>query len=111
MSDQIYYHSFLNRDRLIHIVDADPATCEALSVLFRLEGFQTTFSLEAAHFIVSLERRRPDIVVLNLAVGDILPIPHPQHRPLEVAVEGTPLARAAVGANGSRLACVVVGTD
>ncbi|MBF0672315.1 MAG: flagellar motor switch protein FliM [Salinibacterium sp.] len=49
--------------------------------------------------------------VLNLAVGDILPIPHPQHRPLEVAVEGTPLARAAVGANGSRLACVVVGTD
>lgn len=49
--------------------------------------------------------------VLNLSVGDILPIPHPQHRPLEVAVEGTPLARAAVGANGSRLACVVVGTD
>ena len=30
MSDQIYYHSFLNRDRMIHIVDADPATCEAL---------------------------------------------------------------------------------
>ena len=70
MSDQIYYHSFLNRDRMIHIVDADPATCEALSVLFRLEGFQTTFSLEAGHFIVSLERRRPDIVVLNLAVGE-----------------------------------------
>ncbi|KRA42150.1 response regulator transcription factor [Devosia sp. Root635] len=70
MSDQIYYHSFLNRDRLIHIVDGDPATCEALSVLFRLEGFQTTFSLEAAHFIVGLERRRPDIVVLNLRMGE-----------------------------------------
>ncbi|MHA6691586.1 response regulator [Devosia sp. A449] len=70
MSDGIYYHSFLNRDRMIHIVDADPATCEALSILFRLEGFQTIFSLEAAHFIVSLERRRPDIVVLNLRVGE-----------------------------------------
>jgi FixJ family two-component response regulator len=51
-------------------VDGDPATCEALSVLFRLEGFQTTFSLEAAHFIVGLERRRPDIVVLNLRMGE-----------------------------------------
>jgi two-component system, LuxR family, response regulator FixJ len=70
MSDELYYHSFLNRDRLIHIVDADPATCEALSVLFRLEGFQTTFSLEPGHFIVSLERRRPDVVVLNLRVGE-----------------------------------------
>jgi flagellar motor switch protein FliM len=49
--------------------------------------------------------------VLDLAVGDLLPIPHPQHRPLEVAVEGMPLGRAAVGANGSRLACVVVGID
>lgn len=70
MSDQIYYHSFLNRDRLIHIVDDDPATCEALSVLFRLDGFQTTFSLESGHFIVSLERRRPDVVVLNLRLGE-----------------------------------------
>jgi FixJ family two-component response regulator len=70
MTDGIYYHSFLNRDRMIHIVDADAATCEALSILFRLEGFQTTFSLEAGHFIVGLERRRPDIVVLNLRVGE-----------------------------------------
>src|SRR5690606_4807768 len=69
MNDHGYYHSYLNRDRLIHIVDADPAICEALSVLFRLEGFQTVFSLEASHFSVSLERRRPDIVVLNLTVG------------------------------------------
>ncbi|WP_141881285.1 flagellar motor switch protein FliM [Homoserinimonas aerilata] len=52
---------------------------------------------------------RPSMV-LNLAVGDLLPIPHPQHRPLEVAVEGQPMGRAAVGSNGSRLACVVVST-
>ena len=47
-------------------------------------------------------------MILGLKVGDVLPIPHPQHRPLDVAVDGHPLARAAVGANGSRLACVVV---
>lgn len=70
MSEDIYYRSSSNRDRLIHIVDPDPATCEALSVLFRLEGFQTTFSVEAAHFLLGLERRIPDIVVLNLRLGE-----------------------------------------
>ncbi len=49
--------------------------------------------------------------VLTLTVGDILPLPHPQHRPFDVAVGGQILARAALGANGSRLACVVTSTD
>ncbi|MDB5621975.1 MAG: response regulator transcription factor [Devosia sp.] len=70
MSDHPYYHSFLNRDRLIHIVDPDPGTCEALSVLFRLEGFQTTFSLDSAHFNAAIDRRRPDAVVLNFQLGE-----------------------------------------
>lgn len=70
MSGENYYHTFLNRDRLVHIVDADPGICEGLSVLFRLEGFQTTFSLEAPHFIAGLDRRRPDVAVINLAVGE-----------------------------------------
>jgi two-component system, LuxR family, response regulator FixJ len=69
MGEEIFYHSIFNRDRLVHIVDADPSTCEALSVLFRLEGFQTAFSVEVAAFYASLERRRPDIVVLNLRIG------------------------------------------
>ncbi|MBO9589411.1 LuxR C-terminal-related transcriptional regulator [Devosia sp.] len=69
MSDDTYYHSFLNRDRVIHIVDDDPAICEGLSVLFRLEGFQTMFSLEAGHFLASLERRRVDVAVVNLVIG------------------------------------------
>jgi len=70
MSGETYYHTFLNRDRLVHIVDSDPSICEGLSVLFRLEGFQTTFSLESAHFIASLDRRRPDVAVINLVVGE-----------------------------------------
>lgn len=68
----------------------------------------------AAPVCVSL-RLEPAMVkpsmVLGLTVGDLLPIPHPQHRPLEVAVEGQAVARAAVGAHGSRLACVVVSVD
>ena len=65
MNGEILYHSFHDRDRLVHIVDADPGTCEALSVLFRLEGFQTAFSLDLQGFFSSVERRRPDVVVLN----------------------------------------------
>jgi FixJ family two-component response regulator len=69
MGEDAFSHVYLNRDRLVHIVDADPATCEALSVLFRLEGFQTMFSVDVATLFVALDRRWPDIVVLNLKVG------------------------------------------
>ena len=71
MTEEPYYQSFLNRDRLIHIVDSDPSTCEALSVLFRLEGFQTSFSVDASSFVASLEKRLPDAVILNLHLGPI----------------------------------------
>ena len=66
MHQDSYYRTLHNRDRLVQIVDADPLTCESLSVLFRLEGFQTGFSMDAAHFIALLERRQPDAVLLNL---------------------------------------------
>ncbi len=49
--------------------------------------------------------------VLDLAVGDVLSLPHPQSRPFDVCVDGQILARAAAGANGSRLACVIVSTE
>lgn len=65
MPEEIYYHSFLNRDRIVHIVDPDLQTCESLSVLFRLEGFQTAFSINLPGFLASLERRRPDVVLAN----------------------------------------------
>lgn len=69
MGDESFHHPFPGRERLLHIVDADPGTCEALSVLFRLEGFQTMFSLDAASFYAAIERRRPDAVIINLEVG------------------------------------------
>jgi len=49
--------------------------------------------------------------ILNLAVGDLLSIPHPQHRPLDLVVNGQILATAAAGVNGSRLACIVIDTE
>ncbi|MGV8856595.1 MAG: response regulator transcription factor [Devosia sp.] len=70
MSQDNYYGVAFNRERLIHIVDPDPATCEALSVLFRLEGFQTTFSIDAAQFMLGFERRSPDVAVINLRLGE-----------------------------------------
>lgn len=49
--------------------------------------------------------------VLDLAVGDIIPLPHGEDRPLDLAVGQHVIASAAVGANGARLACVVTSSD
>ena len=63
------YHFYINRDRLIHFLDPDASTCEALSVLFRLEGFQTAFSTDTASFFAGLQRRAPDVAAINLTLG------------------------------------------
>lgn len=49
--------------------------------------------------------------VLDLAVGDLIPLAHPAHRPLVVQLDGAHVLRAAVGSNGDRLACVVVDSE
>jgi len=69
VTESFYYPSYLNRDILVHVLDSDAATCEALSVLFRLEGFQTSFSMETASFLEAIERRRPDVVLVNIRIG------------------------------------------
>lgn len=75
MNSEISYRPFLNRDRLVHIVDSDHSTCEALDVLFRLEGFQTVTSRNSDDFIARFSQRRPDVVILNFLLGneDMLP--------------------------------------
>ena len=70
MPEASYYSTFPNRRRVVHIVDPDLQTCETLSVLFRLEGFQTAFSVNLPAFIAALERHPPDVVVANLVLGD-----------------------------------------
>ncbi len=49
--------------------------------------------------------------VSRLAVGDVVPIRHRVDKPLDVVVDGVVLARAAIGSNGSRLACLVVTSE
>jgi flagellar motor switch protein FliM len=50
-------------------------------------------------------------IVLSLTEGDVIPLAHPPHRPLVVALNGAPLLHAAVGSNGDRLAFVVVDSN
>lgn len=49
-------------------------------------------------------------IVLGLAEGDVIRLGHSKNKPLSVVVEGQTLARAAVGASGAQLACVIVDT-
>ena len=49
--------------------------------------------------------------VLNLAVGDVLNLPHPKDRPFNITVDGNRLATASAGTNGSRLAAYIVTTE
>lgn len=56
---------------------------------------------------VSVTPRR----ILDLAVGDFIHLPHAQHRPFRLAIDGHTVAHAAIGTSGSRLACVIVSTE
>jgi flagellar motor switch protein FliM len=62
-------------------------------------------SIELASAVV-----RP-ATILNLSVGDVLPLPHSTTAPFNVVVDGHRLARASAGTNGSRLAAVIVSTE
>src|SRR5215211_6225453 len=53
MPDELFYQSLINRDRVVHIVDPDLQTCEQLSVVFRLEGYQTMFSVNLPGFLAA----------------------------------------------------------
>ena len=53
------------------------------------------------------EKRVRPADILALAVGDLISLGHAGHKPLDIAVDGHTLARAAVGATGARLACVI----
>lgn len=49
--------------------------------------------------------------ILNLAVGDMLPIPHHHTTPFDVTVRGHRIATAVPGTNGSRIAAVIASTE
>jgi len=49
--------------------------------------------------------------ILRLAVGDVLPLPHPAHRPLDISVGDQIVGAAAMGVSGSRLAISVLNQE
>lgn len=49
--------------------------------------------------------------ILNLAVGDLLPVPHQKSKPFDLTVRGHRIATAAAGSNGSRIAAIIVETE
>lgn len=71
----------------------------------QLSNVPVEVSLELAPAVVK------PAMVLNLTVGDVLPMPHSTTTPFNVVVDGHRLARASAGTNGSRLAAVIVTTE
>lgn len=49
--------------------------------------------------------------IAGLEVGSVISLGHPATRPLDVVVGDITLAHAAIGANGTRIACLVVSTE
>lgn len=50
-------------------------------------------------------------MLVDLVVGDVLPLPHPVSAPLAVTAADVTFAHAVPGAHGRRLACLVVSED
>jgi len=65
MSEAIVFSPSLKAQRVIDIFDEDIKTCEVLSLLLRLEGFDTAFDIDVAGLKWRLEHKRPDLVICN----------------------------------------------
>ena len=52
----------------VRFVDSDIQTCESLSLLFRLEGFQTSFAVGVDRALFGIEN--PDVFIVNFELKD-----------------------------------------
>jgi flagellar motor switch protein FliM len=82
---------------------------DAGEVLSRVSGHLALAPVEVA-LRFAPTRVGPE-TVLDLAEGDLIPLAHLADRPLVITLDEQPLLHAAVGANGERLACVVVDSN
>ncbi|WP_350332844.1 response regulator transcription factor [Coralliovum pocilloporae] len=53
-------------DRLIHIVDDDLSVCDALKIVFELDGFEAEAFTDGEQFLKAQAERRPDCVILDV---------------------------------------------
>lgn len=92
----------------------DPADGVGDSMQHRDPVALLTAQLDTVPVRISLQfqptRVRPE-AILGLVEGDLIRIAHSKNRPLDFAVEGQVMARAAVGQSGAQLACVIVDTQ
>lgn len=68
MDQQAVFFPRLNADHVVHVCDPDLKICEALSLLFRLEGFETQFSSEARELQAALASKEPTVLIANQQV-------------------------------------------
>ena len=117
LADPVHLHEvFGAASVVVRCADLD----ELIGVLTQLEG-QLTATLQIdegdyktiAGLVISplghITKSPGEIV--DLQVGDVLPLNHPASRPLEVVVDDVVLAHAAAGTHGSRIACQVVSVE
>jgi two-component system, LuxR family, response regulator FixJ len=62
----LYYRTFLNRDRVIQILDGDAASANLLRDMLRAEGFMVAIASTLAQFEEQASRQRPDLALLNM---------------------------------------------
>lgn len=67
MDESLIYRPIINRDRLILIVDPDLRICETLSLVLRLEGYQTRFVVDRQGLETQLQSNKhlPDAIVAS----------------------------------------------
>src|SRR6476659_3806742 len=111
MSEAIVFSPSLKAQRLIDIFDQDIKTCEVLSLLLRLEGFDTAVDLDLVGLKLRLEHKRPDLLICNSALtaadwGSLQTLLRQMHGPV-ILLQDHPDVLAAVDAMKHGVASVV----
>ena len=90
----------LNRKPVLELTGAKAQAARELQQAMR----EVPVDVSAAFRPISLTSKE----VLDLEVGDILPLRHPTKQPLTISADGVPVATAVPGSHGHRLACQIV---
>ena len=69
LSETAYFPALLTRPRLVHLLVPDQRQGEELSVVLRLEGFDTALSPDARAFFAAASRRVPDAALMAAGPG------------------------------------------
>lgn len=91
----------LNAKPVLELTGPQAAAVKALDERMR----EVPVSISVAFDPIQLTSKE----ILELEVGDVLPLRHPTNQPLTVSADGVPVASAVPGSHGNRLACQVIG--